>query len=541
VAHKKYQHSTAGTTHIASEQGTIRKPWRGKIPICIVYPNTYHVGMSNLATHILYKTLNAFDEVVCERCFFEDNGSVLSIESKKPLASFELVFFILSYELDYVNIPAILRASPLHIFSHERSEKEPLVIAGGICVMANPEPVAPFFDLFILGDIEATIPPFMKQYLLMHDKPRAEIKEELSCFDWVYNPEQLSVSYNHDGTIATFTPPSFKRKILPYKGTRFGTSTIITRATEFSDMFLIEGTRGCPSLCPFCLLGHTYIFKYDSMTHINTDQDHIGIIGGGISFHPHLIEIIKALKQQGKTIHLPSLRMDEMSLPVIELLRDDIKTLTFGIEAGTERLRRFIGKPITDKGIMERIDTIISIKPFNLKLYFMIGLYSETYEDIDGIVETVKHVKHIMVKRGAKVGAVGSITVHVSPFVPKPSTPFQWLPMDDMDALKEKIGRLKKAFARVDNTYFTHESVKYSFIQGIFARGDRRINDIVVRFATGESFTKVLRESPVNLNFYTLRERAKDELFPWDFITGKASKARLFRVLTSSLSALHNI
>ncbi len=529
MAYRKHLDIGTGTELIASEKGTINKRWRGKIPICVVYPNTYHVGMSNLATHILYKTLNTFDKVVCERCFFEEDRPVLSLESKKPLSSFELVFFILSYELDYVNIPSILHASSIHPISRERKEREPIIIAGGICAMSNPEPVASLFDLFILGDIEATISPFMEEYFLIREKKRAEIREALSIFDWIYNPAHLSVSYNQDGTLAQFDPPAFKRKIHTYNGDRLGVSSIITKKTEFSSMFLIEGTRGCPSSCPFCLLGYTYRFLYDRMQHLDTDEKHIGIVGGGVSFHPHLIEIIKALKKKDKTIHLPSLRMDAVPLPVIEIIRDDIKTLTFGIEAGTERLRRFIGKPLTDEDILDRVDKILSIKPFNLKLYFMIGLYSETQEDIDAIADTVKHIKHIMIKKGAKIGAVGSITVHVSPFVPKPATPFQWLPMDDMGLLKEKIGRLKKAFSRIENTYFTHESVKYSAIQGIFSRGDRRIHEMIISLSLNESFFKIQRESVLNPNFYILRERKRDEQFPWDFIIRKESKEKLYQ------------
>ena len=235
---------------------------------------------------------------------------------------------------------------------------------------------------------------------------------------------------------------------------------------------------------------------------------------------------------------MPSMRVDEIPLELIFLMKDEIKTLTFGIEAATEKLRRCIGKPFSNEDILEKIDAILDVKPFNLKLYFMIGLYGEDRSDIEAIPELTKKIKHIMIKRGAKKGFVGSITVHVSPFVPKACTPFQWLPMDNMDSLKKKINWLKSAFGKIDNTYFTHESVKFSFLQAVFARGDRNIHDTILRFAAGDNLSKVMNESPVNLSFYALRERGEEELFPWDFIKGNISKDRLYKRFQAALARL---
>ncbi|MCX5812771.1 MAG: radical SAM protein [Proteobacteria bacterium] len=503
---------------LASENGTIVKKWGNKIHVCVVFPNTYYIGMSNLAAHILYKTLNSYDDVVCERCFLEENGECVSIESGRPLKSFECIFFTISFEMDFINIPKILRLSSIPVYSEERKKNDPIIVAGGICVISNPEPIHSFIDLFIMGDIESTIPDFMEKFREMRGKDRKEAIDELSKFDWVYNPARLRVSYQEDGIVGSFTPEDFIVKINRYRGKTLGTSAIVAEKTEFSDMFLVEGTRGCPSKCPFCLLGNSYRFVCDKILPLKTDMEDIGIIGGGVSFHPHLVEITTALKAAGKRVHFPSLRLDEIPLSIIELMRDEIKTLTFGIEAGTERLRVVIGKPLTDQEIYDKLSAILKIKPFNLKLYFMIGLPGETMEDIEGIVELVKHVKHIMVKEGAKRGFVGSVTVHASPFVPKPSTPFQRFPMNDIDELKDKINRLKRSLAKVDNTYFTHESVKYSFVQAALARGDRRLKDIILKFADNVSLSRIMKDSAINLNFYALRERGKDEIMPWDFI-----------------------
>jgi radical SAM superfamily enzyme YgiQ (UPF0313 family) len=536
VGKRSYQKGATNKQLFSFETGTIIKDWGGKTPVCIVFPNSYYVGMSNLAIHILYRTLNDMPDVVCERCFMDGHERPLSLESGKPLSSFEIIFFSISFELDYVNIPEMLHRAGISLFSRERKASEPVIAGGGICVMSNPEPLHGIFDLFIMGDIEGTVPLFMERYEELRTKKRMKIVEGLSEFDWVYNPQTLEVKYREDGTPDHFIPRDLRVSVRHYKGKDLGISSIIADKTEFSAMFLAEGTRGCPSRCPFCLIGNMYHFIHEKVSGITTDCIDIGILGGGVSFHPHLIDELRTLKEAGKRIHLPSLRIDEVPLACVELIKDEVKTLTFGIEAGTEALRRFIGKPMTDKEIIERIGEIIDIKPFNLKLYFMVGLYGETKEDIDSIPGLTKRIKHIMVKKGAKKGVVGNITVHASPFVPKPFTPFQWLPMDDMASLKEKIGFLRKAFGTIDNAFFAHESIKHSFIQGVFARGDRRIADTVLKLSSGETFGKVIKESPVNLNFYALRERKKDELFPWDFISGNTSKATLYKRLTQSLA-----
>jgi radical SAM superfamily enzyme YgiQ (UPF0313 family) len=308
--------------------------------------------------------------------------------------------------------------------------------------------------------------------------------------------------------------------------------------TEFSDMLLVEGARGCPSACAFCLAGNIYPFISDRLHHIGGSVSEVGIIGGGISFHPRLPEIIRRFDKMGVKVHLPSLRLDEVPLEVIDMIKTTIKTLTFGIEAGTERLRRCIGKPVSDRDIADRVEAIAEMASFHFKFYFMVGLPGESREDVDAIVDLVKHILHLLVKKGSKKGRVGTVTVHASPFVPKAATPFQWLAMDEMKGLKEKIAILRRGLGKVPNTHFTHESIKYSFLQAVFARGDRRLKDVIVRCAQGETLAKVMRESPLNPGFYATRERREDELFPWDFIGGRTEKKDLLLRLRSCLSGI---
>jgi radical SAM superfamily enzyme YgiQ (UPF0313 family) len=514
---------------LSGEKGTIRKKWGGRTPVLVVFPNSYHVGMSNLATHILYKTLNDRDDVVCERLFYEEGRPLLSLESSRSLSSFEIVLFTLSFELDYPNVLRILEGSSVPVFARDRSGDTPLIAAGGICVISNPEPVAPFFDLMVMGDIEATIPSFMERFTSGRGSRRDDLIGDLTALPFVYNPAALSVRYGEGGQVDGFEPADFAVTVERYRGEALGMSVVTSPNTEFADMVLAEGTRGCPSRCSFCLLGNLYGFRSEDVDLTVGEAKDVGIIGGGMSFHPRIVEIVESLNSRGIGVHLPSLRLDEVPLRLIELIKDTVKTLTFGVEAATEHLRRILGKPMTDEEVISRIDAIMALKSFNLKLYFMIGLPGETADDIDRIPELVKRIRHTMIKQGGPRGALGNITVHASPFVPKPATPFEWIPMAGMEEMKQKISRLRRAFGKIDNTYFTHDSVKFSFLQAALSRGDRRVSETVLRLARGQSFTRIHRESPVNLNFYALRERFRDEIFPWDFIRGTTTKETLWK------------
>ena len=239
--------------------------------------------------------------------------------------------------------------------------------------MRHGEPRAdgPFFDLFIMGDVEACLPPFIERYLEARKRERGEVLDELSSWPWVYNPARLRVAYGEDGTVQELAPPGFRVEIERYRGKSLAASAIIARDTEFSDMLLVEGARGCPSACAFCLAGNIYPFIVDRLDQIGSDSTDVGIIGGGVSFHPHLPEIIRRLTETGVRVHLPSLRLDEAPLEVIDMIRKTIKTLTFGIEAGTEALRRRIGKPFSDEEIAgpDRGDSRNGLLPLQVLLH----------------------------------------------------------------------------------------------------------------------------------------------------------------------------
>ena len=300
-------------------------------------------------------------------------------------------------------------------------------------------------------------------------------------------------------------------------------------------MFLVEGSRGCPSRCAFCLAGNIYPFISDRLEQIDDDIHDVGIIGGGVSFHPRLAEIIRRFKKAGMNVPpaLPETRRSAFGghRPSQGFHQDP----HLRYRGGTEELRRRIGKPFGDEAIFDRIEAIADLKSFNFKFYFMVGFPGEERGDVGAIVELIKHVLHLLVKKGSPKGRIGSITVHASPFVPKAATPFQWLAMDDMKELKEKITLLKRDLGKVANTHFTHESIKYGFLQGVFARGDRRLKDVILKLSQGVSLTTIMRESPINLNFYATRERGATETFPWDFIGKETEKQVLRKRLLSYL------
>lgn len=524
------------------ELGVILKNWKNRIPVCVVYPDSYYTGMSNLAVHLLYKTLNEIDWVVCERAFFSERGEILTVETKKRLKSFEILFFTISYELHYVNVIRILIGSGISLKSKDRGKDEPLVVGGGINVMANPEPLSQFFDLFILGDIEATIPQFMELYLELRKKSRESLLVEISSLPFVYNPKILSFSYDSKGRISSFSPPKFKVKAEFHKGESLSKSCLLTKETEFKDMYLIEGTRGCPSKCPFCLVGNTYDFVYDRNIHSLTlpkGIKDVGLIGAGMSFHPMFKDIVQNFVLQGIGVHLPSLRVDKVDFEILESLKGKLRTITFGIEAASLPLRKALGKALEDEDLLFRIEKILDIGDFNFKLYFMIGLPGEDFKDVEAIVEMTKRIRHIVLRKKAKTGSLPRLTVHINPFVPKPMTPFQWVGMEDTSSLEIKLKWLKGKFSKIKNVIFTHESLKYSFLQASFARADRRISDFLVRVAQGEGIKKASTETHINLGFYAIRKREIDEILPWDFIDIGITKEMLLQRLKRYFEVLN--
>jgi radical SAM superfamily enzyme YgiQ (UPF0313 family) len=541
---------------LSKEKGTVFKDPGGKINICLVYPNAYHVGMSNLGFQGIYGLLNKRDDIVCERAFLPDDKDiaeyirtgtpVFSYESKRPLNNFDIIAFSVSFENDYPNILRILEMAKIPFASDERTKRHPLLIAGGVCCFFNPEPIAPIFDIIFVGEAEESLNEFLDIYKAKGKGQRAkdDIKSEIINVEGVYIPEFYQVDYNADKIIAkrialNNAPDKIKRRYLKDMSLSPVTTVITTPEAEFSNMYLVEAMRGCPWHCRFCLVGHIYspARKKDLETiaaeiekakesGVRTSEFgvKIGLIGPSLTDYPYIKD---ALCIEGVDFSITSLRASAKSVELVELLKGH-KSVSIAPEAGTERMRRVINKKITEKDILDTSELILDAGIENLRLYFIIGLPGETDEDISGIAEIVKKVR--------KLSTRGNIILSVSTFVPKPFTPFQWHPMETLDSVKDKLKFIKKALKDEKGVKVFHDVPKYAHMQGLFSMGDRRVFNALKEMVKSDDYRSACVNAGVDLNFYIFRKKGIEEILPWDFIDSDASKEKLRAEYSKALS-----
>ena len=513
---------------LTRERGTILKDWGGKTPIALIYPNTYYIGMSNLGFQTIYRLLNSYDDIVCERVFWEDREKEpLSVESQRPLSDFAVLAFSISYELDYLNVVQLLKSSATPLFAADRDESHPLVIAGGPCVSANPEPLAPFFDCFAIGEGEVILPPMLKVITEAIHSKREELLQGLSSVPGIYVP-----SLHRDVPISR----QWVRKIDDFATT----SVILTPETELGQMYLIEVARGCRWGCRFCLAGFLFRpFRYRSLESLELQAGaglrygkRIGLLGAAVSDHPELEELVIRLRQLGAEINISSLRIRPLSIGVLRgLAESGTQTISLAPEAGSQRLRQFINKGVDERDIIEAVEDLARHGLKQIKLYFMVGLPTETDHDIDDLIKLALTVK------GRMEGTGSRLTLTVEPFVPKAGTPFQWLPMTDAETLSHRLSTLKNRLEprgieiRVD-------SVGWSVVQGVLSRGDRRLAQALARMEgkSLSSWRRALEETSLNPDFYIGREIPVDERLPWSnldsgvslsYLKAELEKARL--------------
>ena len=543
---------------MAREKGTLYKDWKGKLKIALVYPNTYFVGMSNLGFQSVYGILNRFPEVVCERAFLPDlkeqtllkkhNSPLVSYESQRPLKDFDLLAFSISFENDYLNVLKILSLAHIPLFKRERSENHPLVAAGGIATWLNPEPLADYIDFFLIGEGESFIEEFIQAYLYLWEEKKEFFLEHLSQkVAGIYVPSGYQVIYNEDGTIKSFIPkkhfpfPIEKRGIQDFC---FVQTQIVTPDTEFSSMFLIEIKRGCPHGCRFCREGYLYrlprIRPLKEICQIIQQglklSSKIGLIGAAVNDYPHLLSLTKFILDHGASFFVSTLRADKLSSTFLEALKKcQHKTISIAPETGTQRLRDVINKGLSEKQILEAVYLIAQVGFKTLKLYFMIGLPTETQEDLENMVILIKKIKKTMltVKEGR---FCPHIHLSISSFVPKPFTPFQWHPMETIENLKKKIRWLKSAFKRKRGVSITFDIPKWAYTQALLSRGDRRVGKILY-LAFKNDWQEAFKLSPINPDFFVFRQRGKDEVFPWEIISHGRDKEFLYMEYNRALQA----
>lgn len=526
---------------LSLEKGTVFKEPGGKINVCLLYPNTYHVGMSNLGFQGVYSLLNDRPDVLAERAFLPDEEDMeehartetelFSLESGRPVGAFDIVAFSLSFENDYPNVLKMLELSNLPLSPDRR---RPLLAAGGICAFSNPEPLAEFFDVFFVGDAEGMLYEFLDLYKAA--KGKDELLVDAPGIEGLYVPSLYDVKYGKDGLIEERAalggaPEMIKRRFTPDISSRLIRPSIVTPETEFSGMYLIEAMRGCPYSCNFCLAGHVYNPpRIKPLDAVRKDIEEAlgktakaGIIGPSLTEYPHAEEVLKI---EGVDFSITSLRASPKSAALVSLMKGR-KSVSIAPEAGTERLRRVINKRITEDDILETSRLILSSGIRTLRLYFMVGLPTEGDEDIEGIVNLARVIR--------ANSARGEISITLSAFVPKPSTPFQWHPMERPAAIKERLGFIKKSLAALKGVRVFHDVPKYAHMQGMFSVGDRRVSAALRAMSKEPDWRRASKEAGIDPDFYTLRQKGFEERLPWDFIDSGIPKKRLYETYMKAL------
>lgn len=540
---------------LATEEGAFRKDWGGRVAIALVYPNRYAVGMSNLGFQTIYWHLNRRPDVVCERVFLPDpedieelrrtGTPVFSLESQRPLADFHMVGFSITYEGDYIHALRILRLGGMPLRAADRRPHDPLVLMGGVCAFANPEPIAPFMDFIVVGEGEELVGELVDLYRAGY-RDRAEFLDRLTAVPGIYVPDRYEVTYGVDGTIAEVHPrdgaplPVVKRRLSDVN--RFETISLVkTPQAEYGHMALLEVGKGCGRGCRFCLEGQVYrpvrhrgvAALGETVARLAADPANrrIGLVGACVSDYPWIGELLKVIEAHGLELSISSLRADSLTDELAAALaRGGHRTLTVAPEAGTERLRRAIRKTISDEQILAACDIVRRHGIPNLKTYFMIGQPTETPEDVEAIADLAGRMLERLRVPDPAGRPFGRLTLSISSFVPKPWTPFQWAPFDGAESLAAKLEVIKRGIRRFPNVRVLHENPREAALQALLARGDRRVADFLERAAELDGdWRRALREWSGDPDFYTTRPRRVDERLPWDHLEVGVRKAGLIR------------
>src|SRR5712691_9652355 len=522
---------------LAKEIGYVTKPHGDRLRVALAFPNTYWVGMSNLGFQTVYRLFNAQDDVVCERVFLPPKQELaelvasktplVTLESQSMVNEFDAIAFSVSFEWDYVNVLTLLRLAGVPCYSADRSSRHPLVVIGGAVTFVNPEPLAPFADVIAAGEGEVLVPALGRAFFQASD--RRDLLGLLGRERGFYIPSFYEPQYAADGTLAGYQPLPGTEAPVPVRKAALKTTEaidppatgIFTPDTEFGSRFLVEVVRGCANLCRFCWAGYNYLpvraFPTDRILELaeaaRMHANRVGLVSIALCDHPDIDRILARLLEMGYAISPASLRLDDLTQSIVRVLRaSGERTITIAPETGSDRLRRVINKTVTNDEILDRAELIFANGIENLKLYYMIGLPTETDDDLVAIRDITLQMRDRMMAYARGRGTVGRIIGSVNPLIPKPGTAYQWLPMEDPAVTDRKIKRLRSLMAGVDNVYFNIKSDRHSYYQELLSLGDRRVAPAIeAAERNGQNWRAAVAETGVDSDFYLFRDRSSDQ------------------------------